>query len=151
MADDSIKKLSDIHENLAPPGYSFQQRDDHVIFFKLVDNEMLLPEVAECINIDKELHAKLFFKGSLVPLPQCFRHGRDCRLTHKSMLEIFLLTYYRKLKSSIAYLKNFANTNSRKDRCILLVLSDSRYYYDTRLYSRTGFCRKIPLYRQYGY
>ena len=24
LADDSIKKLSDINENLAPPGYSFQ-------------------------------------------------------------------------------------------------------------------------------
>ena len=62
MADDSIKKLSDIHENLAPPGYSFQQRDDHVKFFKLVDNEMLLPEVTECIRTDKELDVKLLFK-----------------------------------------------------------------------------------------
>ena len=90
LADDSVKKLSDINENLAPPGYSFQQRDDHVKFFKLVDNEMLVPEVTECIRIDKELHVKLFFKGSPVPLPQWFRHGRDCRLTHKSMLENFL-------------------------------------------------------------
>ena len=87
LADDSIKKLSDINENLAPPGYSFQQRDDHVKFFKLVDNEMLLPEVTECIRTDKELDVKLLFKGSPVPLPQWFRHGRDCRLTHKSMLE----------------------------------------------------------------
>ena len=47
LADDSIKKLSDINEHLAPPGYSFQQRDDHVKFFKLVDHEMLLPEVTE--------------------------------------------------------------------------------------------------------
>ena len=59
LADDSIKKLSDINENLAPPGYSFQQRDDHVKFFKLVDNEMLLPEVTECIRTDKELDVKL--------------------------------------------------------------------------------------------
>ena len=68
MADDSIKKLSDINENLVPPGYSFQQRDDHVKFLKLVDNEMLVPEVTKCIRIDKELHVKLFFKGSPVPL-----------------------------------------------------------------------------------
>ena len=120
LADDSIKKLSDINENLAPPGYSFQQRDDHVKFFKLVDNEMLLPEVTECIRTDKELDVKLLFKGSPVPLP-------------------------------IAYLKNFANTNSRKDRCILLVLSDLHYYYDTLLYNNTGFCRQISFYRQYRY
>ena len=89
MADDSIKKLSDINENPAPTGHSFQQRDDHVNFFKLVDNEMLVLEVTEYIRIDKELHVKLFFKGSPVPLPEWFQHGRDCRLTHKSMLENF--------------------------------------------------------------
>ena len=37
-----------------------------------------------------ELHVELFFKGSPVPWPQWFRHGRDCRLTHESMLENFL-------------------------------------------------------------
>ena len=33
LADDSIKKLSDINENFGPPGYSFQKRDDYVKFF----------------------------------------------------------------------------------------------------------------------
>ena len=45
-----------------------QQRDDHVKFIKLVDNEMLVPEVTECIHKDKELHVKLFFIRS----PQWF-------------------------------------------------------------------------------
>ena len=63
MADDSIKKPSNINENLAPPGYSFQLRDDEVKFFKLVDNEILLSEVTECVRMDKELHGKLFFIG----------------------------------------------------------------------------------------
>ena len=89
MADDSIIKLSDINENLVPQEYSFQQRDDHIKFFKLVDKEMVVPEVTECIRIDKEQHVKLFFKGLPVPLPQWFRHGRDCCITQKSMLEKF--------------------------------------------------------------
>ena len=59
---------------------------------------MLLPEVTECILIEKELHVKLFFKGLPVPLPELFRHGRDCRLTSKICWKIFLLTYCRKLK-----------------------------------------------------
>ena len=74
------------------PHQDTQQRDDHVKFFKFVDNEMyemLVTEVTECIRKDKELHVKLFFKGSPLPLPQWFRHGRDCCLTHKSMLENF--------------------------------------------------------------
>ena len=53
LANKSIKKLSDINGNLAPLGYSFQQKDNHVKFFKLVYNEMLLPEVTECIHKDK--------------------------------------------------------------------------------------------------
>ena len=101
------------------------------------------------IRVDKELHVRLFFKASPVPLPQWFRYGRDCRLIHKSMLENFP-AYCRKMKSSIVYLKNFANSRLRKDRCIQLVLSDSCYY-DTLLYGHTGFCRKISFYRQYRY
>ena len=89
MADDSINKLSDTNGNLAWPGYSFQQRDDHVKCFKLVNNQMLAPEVTERIPIDKELHVKSFFKGSPVPLPQWCWRGRDCHLIHKSMLENF--------------------------------------------------------------
>ena len=42
-----------------------------------------------CIRIDSELHVQLFFKGAPVPLPQLFRHERDCRLSRKSMLENF--------------------------------------------------------------
>ena len=52
-SDNSIKKLSHINANLAPLGYSSQQRDDQVKFFKLVENEMLLSEVTECIRIGK--------------------------------------------------------------------------------------------------
>ena len=89
FANDLIKEFNDINEDLSPLGYSFKQHDDHVIFYKLVDNEMSVPEVTECIRVDKELHVKLFYKGLPLPLPQWFRHGRNCRLTRKSMLENF--------------------------------------------------------------
>ena len=41
-------------------------------FFKLLKNELSIPEVSECIRIDKDLHMKLFYKGSPLPLPQWF-------------------------------------------------------------------------------
>ena len=110
LADDSIKKRSDINENLVLPRYSFQQRDDHVKFFKLVDNEMLLPEVTECIRIDKKLHVKLFFKCLPLPLRQWFRHGQDCRLTRKSVLENFpayLLSQTEKFDSIFEELREY--------------------------------------------
>ena len=62
------------------------------------------------IRIDKELHVRLFFKGSPVPLPQWFRHGRGCRLIHKSMLENFsayLLSQNEKFDSIFEELREF--------------------------------------------
>ena len=50
---------------------------------------MLIPEVKGCIQVNSELHVKLFYKGCSVPLPQWFRQGQDCRLLRKSMLENF--------------------------------------------------------------
>ena len=57
------------------------------MFYKLELNELSAPEVKECIRVDDELHVKLFYKGSPVPLPEWFRKGRDCKLTRKSMLQ----------------------------------------------------------------
>ena len=67
----------------------YVQYEDHVVFFKLLKNELSIPEVSGCIRIDKDLHVKLSYKGSPLPLPQWFRHGRDCKLTNKTMLENF--------------------------------------------------------------
>ena len=47
-------------------------------------NELSIPEVSECIQIDKDLHVKLFYKGSPLPFPQWQRLQ-----TNKTMLENF--------------------------------------------------------------
>ena len=41
------------------------------------------------MRVDRDLHVKLFYKGSPLPLLQWFRHGKDCRLTRKSMMQNF--------------------------------------------------------------
>ena len=41
-------------------------------------------EVTDCVRLDRDLNVKLFFKGSPLPLPQWFHHGRDCHLTEKT-------------------------------------------------------------------
>ena len=41
------------------------------------------------MRVDRDLHVTLFYKGSPLPLPQWFRHGRDCRLTRKRMMQNF--------------------------------------------------------------
>ena len=59
------------------------------LFYKLEDKETSVPEVTDCIGIDPELHVEPFFKGASVAIPQWFQHGRDCRLSRKSMLKTF--------------------------------------------------------------
>ena len=55
----------------------------HVVYFKLET-----PQATECIRVDN-LHVKLFYKRSPIPHPQWFRHGQNCKLTTKGMLENF--------------------------------------------------------------
>ena len=50
FADNVIKNFSDINENICPSGYLFQQYNSH----------MLAPEFTGCIQVDSELHVKLF-------------------------------------------------------------------------------------------
>lgn len=40
LADDSIKTLSNVNKNLTPSGYSFKQKDDHVIFYNLIEQNV---------------------------------------------------------------------------------------------------------------
>ena len=42
-------------------------------------------EVTDYVRVDRDLNVKLFYKGSPLPLPQWFHHGRDCHLTRKSI------------------------------------------------------------------
>ena len=86
---DKIKSFDDIDSKLAPLGYTFQRYDDHVVFYRLQTNVLNVPEVTDCVRVDRDLHAKLFYKSSPLPLPQWFRHGRDCRLTRKGMMQNF--------------------------------------------------------------
>ena len=89
LKTDLIKDFSEINETFSPPGYLFEQHDDHIIFYKLTENNDSIPEITDFIRVDKNLHVKLFYKGSPLPLPQWFRHGRNCYLSRKSMMENF--------------------------------------------------------------
>ena len=82
-----IRAFEDIDEKLTPSGYTLTKYDQHLVFYKMEINDSSVPEVHECIRIDDELHVKLFYKGSPVPLPDWFRKGRDCKLTRKGMLQ----------------------------------------------------------------
>ena len=55
----------------------------------MVKNELSVPEVTDCIRIDSDLHVKLFYKGSPIPLPEWFRKGSKCLLATKDILQNF--------------------------------------------------------------
>ena len=87
--NDKIMKFEGIDETSAPPGYTIAKYENHIVFYKIEHDEFSIPQVTECIRIDDKLHVKLYFKGSPVPLTKWFRHGHDCHLSRKSMLENF--------------------------------------------------------------
>ena len=65
--------------------------NDQVVFLKLTNSRMLISEVTGCIQVDSELHVKLFYIKCSIPLPQWFRQGQNCRLSKKSMFGNFLV------------------------------------------------------------
>ena len=83
---DKIKSFDDINSTLTPPGYTFQKYDD-LVLIHLLETVLDVTEVTDFVRVDRDFNVKLFYKGS--PLPQSFRHGRDCRLTKKSMMQNF--------------------------------------------------------------
>ena len=87
--NDKIMKFESIDETLAPPGYTITKYEDNIVFYKIEHNELSIPQFAECIRNDDKLHVKLYYKCFVVPLRKWFRHGHDCHLSRKSMLENF--------------------------------------------------------------
>ena len=110
ISKDSVKDFTCPH----PSGCTFRKNDDHVLFYKLEENEISIPEMTGCIRIDSELLVQPFSKPVPVALPQWFRHGRDCRLSHKSILKTFLLIYSHKKNCIPLYLKNYTNIDLKK-------------------------------------
>ena len=103
ISKDSVKDSKCLNEGFSPSGYTFRKNDDHVLFYKLEENKISIPEVTDCIRIDSELHVQPFFKRVPIPLSQWFRHGRDCRFSRKNMLKNFpdFLQSRKELYSSV--------------------------------------------------
>ena len=72
-------------ENLYLNGYTIIKNEDKVIFYKVeITDTFGIPKVVAAICIDRFMHVKLFKQGLLIPLPEWFRHGTDCKLERKS-------------------------------------------------------------------
>lgn len=89
LLQDEIKTLACLDEQTSPEDYLYKSFDNHIIYYKLVFGSSSVPEVTDVIRIDENLHVKLFYKGAPLPLPNWFRHGHNCVLNKKSMLENF--------------------------------------------------------------
>ena len=87
--NNNIIGLEIITESDCPQGYLYAKYEGHVVFHKIILNELHVPEVTACIQVDDKLHVKLLLRGSTGPLPPWFRYGDNCKLTSKSMLENF--------------------------------------------------------------
>ena len=87
---EKILDFSSIGKNLCPSGCKLQIDKSRAVFYKLENCKTYdIPTVTEVIVINDDLHVKLFFSVSLIPLPPWFVIGKDCRMTKKSYLENF--------------------------------------------------------------
>ena len=78
-----------------------------------------IPEVTDCVRLDQDLHVKLFYKGSPLPLPQWFCHGRDCRLTRKNMMQNFPNCIKLEGEQTLNILEEFKELKFKKKRIFL--------------------------------
>ena len=50
ISKDSVKDFTCLNEIVPPSGYTFRKNDDHVLSYKLKENEMLISEVIDYQN-----------------------------------------------------------------------------------------------------
>ena len=67
-SEDIVKDVDSRSAADSPAGYLFSKFDDCVVFHKIIQNELHIPEVAECIRIDKYVHVQLLYKNLSVSL-----------------------------------------------------------------------------------
>ena len=87
-----VESFSEVDESLLAfldNGYQCDKYENHVVFYKIVTNELSIPQVTESIRIDSNLHVQLFYKGLPVPLPIWFCKGSECKFCYKDMLTNF--------------------------------------------------------------
>ena len=58
--NNNIIGLESITQSECAQGYLYARYEDHVVFHKIVLNELHVPEVTACIRVDDKLHVKLF-------------------------------------------------------------------------------------------
>ena len=134
---DKIKSFDDIDSTLTPPGYTFQKYDDHVVFYHLETNVLNVPEVTDCVRVNRDLHVMLFYKGSPLPSPQWFRHRRDCRLTRTSTMQNFPKLCQIRERADIQYFGRTQRTQIQEKKNILVqcysIFTSSTLYFLTNI------------------
>ena len=88
----TISSFTDVDESLLDfldPDFECREHGNHVVFYKTVTDHLSVPQITECIRVDSDLHVKLFYKSSPIPLPTWFRDGSSCVLQSKTMLPNF--------------------------------------------------------------
>ena len=68
--NNNVIGLESINESDCLQRYLYAKYEEHVVFHKIVLNELHVSEVTACIRVDDKLDVKLFLRGSPVTLPQ---------------------------------------------------------------------------------
>ena len=83
-----------------PPGFSFQQFESHVLYYRIFYETNPNIPYMESIQIDSSLHVKLQHKGSPIPLPEWFKRNKY------KMNGVSILVHF------VSYVHNFVQMNA---------------------------------------
>ena len=113
--------------------------DDHAVFYHCETNVLNVPEVTDCVRADRDLHVKLFTRVHPYLCHSGLRHGKDCRLTRKSMMQNF--PNYIKLEESrrSVFWKSSKSSNSRKKEYSRPMLFDIHFFFVILPYKHTDY------------
>ena len=88
-------------------------------------------EGTDCVEVDRDLLVELFYKGSPLPLPQCFHHGGYCRLRKRYDAKLPTL-YQIRGRTDVQYSRRAQRAQIQEKKNI--ILSDIHFFYFTILY-----------------
>ena len=100
QAADIKVDIDSISEQNSPEKLTFERLDNSAQLCNLKCNEETgILAVHECISAEKNLHVRLSYHDSVIPLPQWFWYKNNCTFTKFGMLENFV-SYLRNNKGN---------------------------------------------------
>ena len=94
MKLDRIKEFDSLSNKISPDRFLFKRFVEHVLFYRIFYKDNDETPYLELIAVDKDLHVKLHYKNSHVPLPSWFKMAQY-KMTRHLLSEIYKIMHFK--------------------------------------------------------